>query len=154
MFPQGSYIVSGLCSLRVVTLCRGYVPSGWLHCVRVMFPQGSYIVSGLCSLRVVTLCQGYVPSGWLHCVGVMFRQGDYIVSGSWVKKNSLQLWDFNTMSLVRNIKFTQKGDGEYLYCAKFANNQTVLAGGSGTKSAQAINIDTDEVSRSCHRSLY
>ena len=84
----------------------------------------------------------------------MFPQGSYIVSGSWVKNNSLQLWDFNTMGLVRNIKYRQKGEGEYLYCTKFANDKVVLAGGSGTKSAQAINIETDEVSRSRHRSLY
>ncbi|KAK2188902.1 hypothetical protein NP493_120g04054 [Ridgeia piscesae] len=96
---------------------------------------------------------GVIPGPHI-CGDSIDIRGSYVVSGSWVKKNSLQLWDFNTMSLVRNIKFRQKGDGEYLYCARFANDQTVLAGGSGTKSAQAINFETDEVSCSRHRNLY
>ena len=63
-----------------------------------------------------------------------------------MKTNSLQLFDFNMLKLVKDLTFQQSGDGEYLYCTKFANEVTVLSGGSGTNSAQAININTNEVS--------
>ena len=63
-----------------------------------------------------------------------------------MKHNSIQLWDLRTNDLVRDLKFHHGGDGEYLYCTKFVNDTTILAGGSGTNSAQAINIDTGEVS--------
>jgi WD40 repeat protein len=64
-----------------------------------------------------------------------------ILTGSWVAKDALQIWDFREGSLVENLPFANN-QGEFIYSAQFCDNDTVLAGGSGTNNVQAINTKT------------
>jgi len=47
---------------------------------------------------------------------------------------------------VKNVPFPENGQGEYLYVSQFCENDTVIAGGSGTNSMKAINTNTGQVS--------
>ena len=73
-------------------------------------------------------------------------QGNEILTGSWTQSDALQLWNFSEGELIKNIPFNEGEKGAYLYAAQFCENDVVLAGGSGTKSVQAINIKTSQVS--------
>ncbi|KAF6029641.1 hypothetical protein EB796_012050 [Bugula neritina] len=79
------------------------------------------------------------------CGDALDLKGLRILTGSWVGENSLQLWDYTSGNLIKNIPFPSGHDGEYLYAAQFCENDTVVAGGSGTKSIKAINSTTCEV---------
>jgi len=72
-------------------------------------------------------------------------KGFQILTGSWVAQNSLQLWDYSSGKLIKNIPYPDDGNGEYLYVAQFCENDTVVAGGSGTNNIKAINIHSGEV---------
>ncbi|KAM5163084.1 uncharacterized protein ACMZJ9_005886 [Mantella aurantiaca] len=73
-------------------------------------------------------------------------RNNYILTASWVARNALQLWDFRTAGLVQDIPFpTSNLQGELLYAARFCTDSVVVAGGSGTCSARAANIKTQEV---------
>lgn len=66
--------------------------------------------------------------------------GNTILTGSWTSKNSLQLWDMRMGQVTDTLPFVQHDvyHGEFIYCAKFANKSTVLAGGSGTNGVCSI----------------
>uniref|UniRef100_H3AGS5 Anaphase-promoting complex subunit 4 WD40 domain-containing protein n=1 Tax=Latimeria chalumnae TaxID=7897 RepID=H3AGS5_LATCH len=69
-----------------------------------------------------------------------------IVTGSWAPRDALQIWDFRTSNLEKNIRFpTSITQGEFLYATHFCNSKMVLAGGSGTNSACVIDYKTDKV---------
>ncbi|XP_059818838.1 uncharacterized protein LOC132390246 [Hypanus sabinus] len=69
-----------------------------------------------------------------------------ILTGSWVARDALQIWDFRKSSAEKNIPFPSDQDhGEFIYAARYCTGDTVIAGGSGTNSAQVINIRTDTV---------
>ncbi|XP_078690788.1 periodic tryptophan protein 2 homolog [Branchiostoma floridae x Branchiostoma belcheri] len=68
-----------------------------------------------------------------------------VLTGSWVAKDSLQLWHFQERSLLQTIPFPSGKGGEFLYCAQFCDHDVVLAGGSGTNSAQAIQMKNENV---------
>ncbi|XP_044148394.1 uncharacterized WD repeat-containing protein all2124-like [Bufo gargarizans] len=73
-------------------------------------------------------------------------RNQHILSGSWVARNALQLWDLRTSSLIQDVPFPAPVlQGEFLYAARFCTDHVVLAGGSGTCSARAINLKTQEV---------
>ncbi|KAE8605659.1 hypothetical protein XENTR_v10015267 [Xenopus tropicalis] len=73
-------------------------------------------------------------------------KGDMVVTGSWVARNALQLWDLRSSGLLQDVPFPASSlQGEFLYAARFASDTIVLAGGSGTSSACAINFRTKEV---------
>jgi hypothetical protein len=93
-----------------------------------------------------------------------YFQGAHILTASWVQHNALQLWDYRKGCLVQNLPFCVKpeatdggivtgagdsgeqvGNGAYLYCGQFCTNDVVIAGGSGTKSVQAISRQTGQV---------
>jgi len=76
---------------------------------------------------------------------IFLLQGTQILTGSWVAQNALQLWDFGEGLLQETLPFTTAASEEFLYCAQFAENNVVLAGGSGTNSVQAVNIESKEV---------
>ncbi|XP_056419711.1 uncharacterized protein LOC130361129 [Hyla sarda] len=77
--------------------------------------------------------------------GIDIRNNE-ILSGSWVSRNALQLWDLRSSSLIQDVPFPAPVlQGEFLYAARFCTDQVVLAGGSGTCSARAINLKTQEV---------
>jgi len=75
-----------------------------------------------------------------------------------VQSDALQLWDYRKGSLLKNLPFAVKdrghlttgsGDvltqGAYLYCCQFCSGSVVVAGGTGTNSVQAVNIDNNDV---------
>nr|XP_033795413.1 serine-threonine kinase receptor-associated protein-like isoform X2 [Geotrypetes seraphini] len=69
-----------------------------------------------------------------------------ILTGSWVARNALQLWDYRSAQLEKNIPFPGRlFHGEFLYAAKFCNKNVVIAGGSGTYSACAVDYKTDRI---------
>ncbi|XP_069775337.1 uncharacterized protein [Narcine bancroftii] len=69
-----------------------------------------------------------------------------ILTGSWVARNALQIWDFRKSSVEKNVAFPSSIDhGEFIYAARYCTGDTVIAGGSGTNSAQVINIKNDTV---------
>jgi len=73
-------------------------------------------------------------------------QGYNILTASWISTNALQLWDYSAGGLVQNIKVhNASGKGQFLYAAQFADNDTVVCGGSGINAAQAIKYKTGEL---------
>ena len=85
-------------------------------------------------------------------------QGNLILTASWVQSEALQLWDYRKAVLLKNLSFAVKdrgqlaggsGDiitqGAYLYCCQFCTSSVVVAGGTGTNSVQAVNVDSNEV---------
>ncbi|KAM3932007.1 uncharacterized protein RB166_005232 [Leptodactylus fuscus] len=70
----------------------------------------------------------------------------HILSASWAARNALQLWDLRSSNLLQDVPFPAPVlQGEFLYTARFCTDQVVLAGGSGTCSARAVNLKTQEV---------
>ena len=73
------------------------------------------------------------------------------MTGSWSgSDDALQIWDYSTdysASGARGhvVNFPSNGKGPHLYAAQFCDNNVVVAGGSGTNSAMAINSETQEV---------
>lgn len=69
-----------------------------------------------------------------------------VLTASWVARNALQLWDFRSSELLKDIPFPASLlQGEFLYAAKFCDKNVVIAGGSGTYGASAVDYKTDEV---------
>lgn len=69
-----------------------------------------------------------------------------MLTGSWQQSDALQLWKFNSGELVQNIPFPCSGEGgQFLYAARFCDNDTIIAGGSGTNTALAIHFPTGQV---------
>uniref|UniRef100_UPI00398EBA41 uncharacterized WD repeat-containing protein all2124-like n=1 Tax=Pristiophorus japonicus TaxID=55135 RepID=UPI00398EBA41 len=72
-------------------------------------------------------------------------KGSHILTGAWVARNALKLWDYRSLQLEKTIPFPlSRGQGELLYTAMFCNSDVVIAGGSGTHSAHAINHKTGQ----------
>ncbi|XP_041364613.1 suppressor of mec-8 and unc-52 protein homolog 1-like [Gigantopelta aegis] len=67
----------------------------------------------------------------------------HILTGSWCANHALQVWNYTDGDLNKNVTFPHKGNGAFLYCAQMCDNNVVLAGGSGTNSAKAIDVKTD-----------
>ncbi|XP_063771076.1 uncharacterized protein LOC134908833 isoform X1 [Pseudophryne corroboree] len=73
-------------------------------------------------------------------------RNNHILTASWVAQNALQLWELRTRSLIQDVPFPASVlHGEFLYAARFCADDVVLAGGSGTCSALAINVNTQEI---------
>lgn len=71
-----------------------------------------------------------------------------ILTGSYEgRKDALQIWSYSEEKNKSeiDIDFPSNGKGAFLYAAQFCDNDVVLAGGSGTNSAKAINYKTNEV---------
>lgn len=81
-----------------------------------------------------------------HICGESIDLKDWeILTGSWCGDHALQEWDWTSGKVKREVPFDYKGhDGAYLYCSQYCDNDTVLAGGSGTNSVQAINMSTGQ----------
>jgi WD40 repeat protein len=73
-------------------------------------------------------------------------RGNEILTASWTRMNSLQIWDFRTMSLLKtlNVPDAANDKGEFMYSAQLCDNQTVLAVGSGTCACHVINYETNQ----------
>ncbi|XP_039375044.1 polycomb group protein FIE2-like isoform X3 [Mauremys reevesii] len=73
-------------------------------------------------------------------------QGNCVLTGSWVPHNALQLWDLRTSQLQKNLPFPGgPTQGQFLYAARFCDQDIVMAGGSGTSGASAIHTGTNQV---------
>jgi len=78
-------------------------------------------------------------------------QGYKILTGSYVGKDALQIWNYSTdystdrKNKPQVVEFPAGDKGPFLYAAQFCDNDVVVAGGSGTNSAMAINSETNQV---------
>ncbi|KAG8445912.1 hypothetical protein GDO86_010635 [Hymenochirus boettgeri] len=69
-----------------------------------------------------------------------------IVTASWKAHNALQLWDFGSCRLLQDVPFpVSQLQGEFLYAVQFCSHDVLIAGGSGSCSACAINVNTAQV---------
>ncbi|XP_065071468.1 uncharacterized protein LOC135696115 [Rhopilema esculentum] len=72
--------------------------------------------------------------------------GDEILTGSWVAHHSLQVWDYASGKMIDELPFpVSDHQGEFLYCARFWNSKTVVAGGSGSNDVKIISRETKTV---------
>ncbi|UJR30257.1 hypothetical protein I4U23_017795 [Adineta vaga] len=73
-------------------------------------------------------------------------RGNDILTASWTCKNSLQLWDFRTMGLIKTLDVPNADNekGEFMYSAQLCDNKTIIAVGSGTCACHVINSETNQ----------
>eukprot|EP00112_Aurelia_sp_Birch-Aquarium-sp1_P010095 Seg2174.2 transcript_id=Seg2174.2/GoldUCD/mRNA.D3Y31 product="Vegetative incompatibility protein HET-E-1" protein_id=Seg2174.2/GoldUCD/D3Y31 len=72
--------------------------------------------------------------------------GDEILTGSWLANNALQVWDYGSGKIIEEIPFpVTDHQGQFLYCARFWNSQTIVAGGSGSNDVKIIERLSKEV---------
>ncbi|CAF0883182.1 unnamed protein product [Adineta steineri] len=73
-------------------------------------------------------------------------RGNDILTASWTCANSLQIWDFRTMNLIKTLKVPNADNehGEFMYAGQLCDNKTVLAVGSGTSACHVINWETNQ----------
>nr|XP_054762705.1 uncharacterized WD repeat-containing protein alr2800-like [Lytechinus pictus] len=110
-----------------------FVTGGWDNCLKVWDTRTEHGVE-----RTI--------SGPHVCGSGLDIQDGKILTASWVQNHSLQIWDFSSGNLDRTLDLdTDNKEGEFLYCAQFCDNNTVLAGGSGTMNVQAIKTDTFDI---------
>lgn len=65
----------------------------------------------------------------------------HILTGSWRRDNSLQVWDFDSGRLIKNVSLhgqTPEKSVCHLYCAKWAGNDYIACGGSDVNAMQVI----------------
>uniref|UniRef100_A0A8C5MHY1 Anaphase-promoting complex subunit 4-like WD40 domain-containing protein n=1 Tax=Leptobrachium leishanense TaxID=445787 RepID=A0A8C5MHY1_9ANUR len=95
--------------------------------------------------RILREAQRLIPGPHICGPGIDI-QGDRIITASWAARSALQLWDFRSGKHLQDVPFPAATmQGEFLYAAKFCSDNTVLAGGSGTCTACAINLNTQEM---------
>eukprot|EP00794_Sanderia_malayensis_P005514 gene5514-6199_t len=71
--------------------------------------------------------------------------GDEILTGSWLAKEALQIWDYGSGKLIEGIPFPVVGhQGEFLYCSRFWDSQTIVAGGSGSNDVKILNRENKQ----------
>lgn len=69
-----------------------------------------------------------------------------ILSASWVAQDALQLWDYGSGKLIQSLTWpTVEHRGEYLYCARYWDQDHVVAGGSGTNDLKLICVSNDSI---------
>ncbi|XP_038644672.1 WD repeat-containing protein wdr-5.2-like [Scyliorhinus canicula] len=112
--------------------CHVFLTGGWDNSIKIwdkrMEKEARRLISG--------------PHICGHGIDI---RNNRILTGSWVAHNALKLWDYRSLRLEKTIPFPlQKGQSEFLYTAQFCNNEVVIAGGSGTHSAHAINYKTNQ----------
>ena len=73
-----------------------------------------------------------------------------ILTGSWRPEKALQLWDFGTGRLIRDIEWTSGmgsvsiGENAMLYTAQFSPDGTMIAaGGTGTRDVRIFDVASD-----------
>lgn len=87
----------------------------------------------------------HIPGPHICGEGIDAR-GNEILTASWTRLDSLQIWDFRTMGLLKtlNVPNAANDKGEFMYAAQICDNQTVLAVGSGTCACHVINYETNQ----------
>lgn len=74
---------------------------------------------------------------------------DQVLTGSWRPKDALQLWDYGSGKLVRNVAWAADSEDtapppEMLYAASFsADGKFIAAGGSGTNEGKLFDVHND-----------
>ena len=107
-----------------------FVTAGWDNCMKIW------------DKRMARAARKSV-AGPRVCGDAIDMRGNYIITGSFVAKDSVQLWDIRG-NFFRNINFPHnKQKGDFIYCAKFIDKETIIAGGSGINTTCAINLKGD-----------
>ncbi|OCT81553.1 uncharacterized WD repeat-containing protein alr3466 [Xenopus laevis] len=110
-----------------------FVTGGWDNSVKVW------------DKRITKEARSVIHGPHICGPGIDIKEGR-IVTGSWVAQNALQLWDLRSSGLLQDIPFPASNlQGQFLYAVRFASDGLVVAGGSGSSSACAINFMTKEV---------
>lgn len=78
------------------------------------------------------------------CGDSLDLKGFEILTGSWKSQDALQIWEYTSSELMKNVPFSRENAGEFIYCAQFCDRDVVMAGGSGTNSIKAINFKTEQ----------
>lgn len=85
----------------------------------------------------------------------------HVLTGSWRRDDSLQVWDFDSGRLIKNVPIQNSNSTEkqvcHLYCAKWAGKDFIACGGSDVNTMKIIeksSIQTvaamDGLSRGCY----
>lgn len=92
---------------------------------------------------------------------VYWFQEKVILSGSWCRENSLQLWQFPSGKLLKNIPIQStatKFEGEFLYACQFfkqnignypPNTNLIAVGGNGFNEVNVIKASDGKVNLLC-----
>ena len=66
----------------------------------------------------------------------------HVLTGSWRRDNSLQVWDFDSGRLIKNVPLQSQNSTEktvcHLYCAKWAGTDFIACGGSDNNALRVI----------------
>ena len=66
----------------------------------------------------------------------------HVLTGSWRRDNSLQVWDFDSGRLIKNVTLQSQTSTEktvcHLYCAKWAGSEFIACGGSDSNTMRVI----------------
>eukprot|EP00002_Diphylleia_rotans_P003676 TRINITY_DN12561_c0_g1_i1.p1 TRINITY_DN12561_c0_g1~~TRINITY_DN12561_c0_g1_i1.p1 ORF type:complete len:289 (-),score=47.45 TRINITY_DN12561_c0_g1_i1:326-1192(-) len=80
------------------------------------------------------------------CGDAIDMEGNEILTGSWRLENQIQLWDYGTGKLIKEIPWSKSDVDEcLLYAAMFSNNDNgdmIFAAGSGTNEARIYDKKT------------
>ncbi|XP_038065909.1 uncharacterized WD repeat-containing protein all2124-like isoform X1 [Patiria miniata] len=110
-----------------------FVTGGWDNCLKIWDKRTSHGV------------QGTIGGPHVCGSGIDIKSGK-ILTASWVASSALQVWDLAMGRLEQSVPLSGTDKkGEFLYCAQFCDNNVVLAGGSGTCNAQAIDRTTNQL---------
>lgn len=71
-------------------------------------------------------------------------KGLQILTASWRATDALEIYDFAMNRRVKAIPFSDNVSGEFLYGARYCENDVVVAGGSGTNSMKAIHLPSEK----------
>lgn len=85
----------------------------------------------------------------------------HVLTGSWRRDNSLQVWDFDSGRLIKNVPLQNQNSNEksvcHLYCAKWAGSDYIACGGSDNNAMRIIEKSTiqtigklDGLNRGCY----
>ncbi|XP_033748756.1 WD repeat-containing protein 38-like [Pecten maximus] len=66
---------------------------------------------------------------------------NHILTGSWRKTNALQIWDFPSGKLIRNVPAEPLNDS-LVYCCQWLGKDSIIAGSSGMHMARVIDRGT------------
>ncbi|XP_075771780.1 THO complex subunit 6 homolog isoform X2 [Pelodiscus sinensis] len=110
-----------------------FLTGGWDDCVKIW------------DKRMTKEAQRVINGPHICGPGLDIR-GNHVLTASWVAHNALQLWDLRTSQLQKNLPFPGGPmQGQFLYAARFCDQDVVVAGGSGTSGASAIHAGTNQV---------
>jgi len=109
-----------------------FLTAGWDHCVKMWDIRTDGVVRTI--------------RGPFVCGDGLDILSDEILTGSWLARNSLKIWDYKSGRLIEDIPFpVSDHQGEFLYCARFLDENTIVAGGSGSNDVKVIDRKSREL---------